>query len=266
MLNLCMPSFLLNSPILRVGIFIAIHLFFSVNLMASDPQEDFKKAGVYYQKQDYENAAKSYEDMVKSGNVAAEVYYNLGNCYFKTGNLSHAMLNYERAQRLAPDDDDINFNLKIASLRLVDKMDAVPEIFYKRWLKLIASAFSIDAWSKLFLSCVWLLFFFFALYLVAPSASMKKFGFIFAMLFIVITGSVFAIAQKSYAMTFLDQHAIITATSVYVKSSPDEKGSDQFIIHEGTKVDVLDELGDWKKVRIANGSIGWLKHNEIEII
>lgn len=266
MLKIRKSSALYNSQLLRVGTWLALLLFFSVNLKAGDPQEDFKKAGAYYQKQDYENAVKNYEDLIKSGHVATEVYYNLGNCYFKTGNTAHALLNYERARRLAPDDDDINFNIKIASLKVVDKMDAVPEIFYKRWLKLIASAFATDTWTKIFISCAWFMFFFFALYLVAPSASMKKFGFIFAVLFIFLTGSVFAFAQKSYAMTFLDQHAIVSSTSVYVKSSPDEKGTDQFIIHEGTKVDVLDELGEWKKIRIANGSIGWLKQTEIEII
>jgi hypothetical protein len=145
-------------------------------------------------------------------------------------------------------------------------MDAVPEIFYKRWLKAIAFLFATDAWSTILIASAWLLFLFFALYVVAPSAAMKKFGFVSGLVFILVTACIFVFTEKSYSMNYIDEQAIVTSASAYVKSSPDEKGSDQFIIHEGTKVDVLDELGDWKKIRIANGSIGWLKQNEIEVI
>jgi SH3-like domain-containing protein len=101
---------------------------------------------------------------------------------------------------------------------------------------------------------------------VASSASLKKAGFILAIVFLGIMCFVFAFTQKSYSMMHVDQQAIIMSSSVYVKSSPDEKGSDQFILHEGTKVEVLDEFADWKKIRIANGNIGWLRLKEIEII
>ncbi len=248
-------------------IILAIALFsFSFLSVASDSQSDFKKANEQYQKQDYENAIKTYESLVKDGSISSEVYYNLGNTYYKTGNVSRTLLNYERAHKLSPDDEDINFNLKIASLKVVDKMDAVPEIFYKRWIKAAALDFTTETWTKSFLACVWLLFIFLAMYVVAASASLKKSGFVFAIIFLVLTMSMFALAQKSYSMMYVDQQAIIMSSSVYVKSSPDEKGSDQFILHEGTKVDVLDEFADWKKIRIANGSIGWLKQGTIEII
>lgn len=231
-----------------------------------DAKSDFVKANELYQKLDFDNSIKSYENLIKLGNVSAEVYYNLGNCYYKTGNLPLTMLNYERAKKLSPDDEDINFNIKVASLKVVDKMETVPEIFYKRWLKDVALTFTADAWTKIFLGCVWMLFAFLAVYVVTQSASLKKMSLAIVLFFLISTITVFLISQKSYAMTFVDQQAIIKTASVYVKSSPDERGSDQFIIHEGTKVDVLDELGEWKKIRIANGSIGWLKENEIAII
>ncbi len=233
---------------------------------ASDSQSDFVKANGLYQKQDYDNAIKMYESLIKEGNLSSEVYYNLGNSYYKAGNISQTLLNYERAHKLSPDDEDINFNLKIASLKVVDKMDAVPEIFYKRWMKAIALEFTTETWTRFFLACVWLLFIFLAIFVVASSASLKKSGFAFAIIFLILTIGMFALAQKSYSMMYVDQQAIIMSSSVYVKSSPDEKGSDQFILHEGTKVNVLDEFADWKKIRIANGSIGWLKQGEIEII
>lgn len=245
---------------------VMICLLTSYHASAKNPEAEYLKAGEYYQKLDYENAIRTYEELLKAGHVAPEVHYNLGNCYFKTGHVASALLNYERARKLAPDDEDIDFNMKIASLKVVDKMDAVPEIFYRRWLKSMASAFTTDAWAKLFIGSIWVLFIFFSMYLVVASASLKKFALASALAFAVFTACIFILAQKNYALNYVDQQAIVTSASVYVKSSPDEKGTDQFIIHEGTKVDVLDELGDWKKIRIINGSIGWLKGTEIEII
>jgi tetratricopeptide (TPR) repeat protein len=250
----------------RWTFFCSIFLLLSFFSYANDSQSDYRKANGYYQKQDFDNAIKTYEALIKEGYVSKEVYYNLGNSYYKTGNVSHALLNYERAHKLSPDDEDINFNIKIASLKVVDKMDAVPEIFYKRWLKSIALQFTTETWTIIFLAGIWLMFIFLAVYVVASSASLKKSGFIFAIIFLALNIGVFALAQKSYSMMYVDQQAIIMSSSVYVKSSPDEKGSDQFILHEGTKVDVLDEFADWKKIRIANGSIGWIKQEEIGII
>jgi tetratricopeptide (TPR) repeat protein len=246
-------------------LFVVVTLL-SSSLKAADPLTEFQKANEQYRKQDYEGAIKTYEGLVKEGNVSAETYYNLGNSYYKTGNVAHTLLNYERAHKLSPDDEDINFNLKIASLKVVDKMDAVPEIFYKRWLKAAALEFTTGTWTIILVACVWLLFIFLSMYVVASSASLKKTGFVFAVIFLALTLCIFALAQKSYSMMHVDEQAIIMSSSVYVKSSPDEKGSDQFLLHEGTKVDVLDEFADWKKIRIANGSIGWLKQGEIEII
>ena len=250
----------------RVSLFVLTFLIMSHQSTANKAESDFLKAGEYYQKLDFANATLLYEELIKAGHVSSEVYYNLGNCYFKTGQVAYALLNYERAKKLAPNDEDIAFNIKISTLKVVDKIEAVPEIFYKRWLKSIASQFTSDAWTKLFIGSVWMLFIFLSMYLVAASASIKKFALALVMAFLIITTGIFAFAQKSHALNYVDQQAIVTTANVYVKSSPDEKGTDQFIIHEGTRMDVLDEFEDWKKIKIANGSVGWLKRSEIEII
>lgn len=261
------PGTNLPVPLLFIQlVFAFMCLSFSPNIFAKDPVSEFQKAGEYYQKLNYSNAALVYEELIKSGNASPELYYNLGNCYFKNGQIAKALLNYERARKLSPDDDDIQFNIKIASLKVVDKIDAVPEIFYKRWIKSIASVYTADTWANILIGCIWILVFCLSIFLVASSASLKKAGLLLGVLFVLITTCIFSFTQKSYALNFIDQQGIVMSASVYVKSSPDEKGTDQFIIHEGTKVDVLDELGEWKKVRIMNGSVGWLKQNEIEII
>ena len=226
----------------------------------------YQDANLSYQKLDYQNSINLYEELLAGNMVSTEVYYNLGNSYFKSGNIPKAILNYERARKMQPDDDDINFNLKIASLRVVDKIESVPDIFYKRWLNSIAQLVSTDTWTVILIVLIWTIFGMGALYITGNAVSTKKITFVLLLAFVFITGLTGIVAARSHVMTSVDQQAIIMAPSVYIKSSPDEKGNDLFILHEGTKVDLLDELNEWKKVRIANGSVGWMPAGELEII
>jgi tetratricopeptide (TPR) repeat protein len=239
----------------------------SFNAFASEPQADFQKANEYYKKGDYENAIKTYEQLLKeSGNPPAEVYYNLGNCYYKTGNTAKSILNYERAVKLNPDDEDANFNLRIANLKVADRIEALPEIFYMRWMSSIMAWLPLQAWTKIFIACFWLFFASAAWYVLAVSSFAKRMSFAFIFLFMVLSVCTFAFTRQSHVQEKKNKSAIIISASVYVKSSPDEKGNDLFILHEGTKVNVQDELGEWKKIRIANGTVGWMKGHEIEEI
>lgn len=112
----------------------------------------------------------------------------------------------------------------------------------------------------------WLLFGSAAFYLVGQSIETKKIAFIAMLGLVVLTAATAIIAKRSHAINYVDQKAVIMASSVYIKSSPDEKGNDLFILHEGTKVDLLDQLNNWHKIRIANGSVGWMKSEDIEKI
>jgi tetratricopeptide (TPR) repeat protein len=226
----------------------------------------FDRANKYYQQQDYENAIKSYEEVLKGNHISAGVYYNLGNAYFKTGNIAKSVLNYERAHKLAPDDEDIDFNLKLAALKVVDKIDPVPMVFYRHWINSAALALAMDSWSKVFLGLLWVTVFLFALFIIASSPFRKKLFFIVGLIFLVLTFASYYFTTVQDNLVNHDQHAIIMTASSYVKSSPDEKGNDQFILHEGTKVEVLDEFNDWRKIKIANGTVGWIKFKDIEII
>ena len=118
----------------------------------------YHTANTAYQKQDYAGSIKLYEQLIADGNVSTEVYFNLGNSYFKEGNVPRAIINYERAKKLAPEDEDIEFNLKIASLKVVDRIDNVPEVFYKRWIRSMATIFPANTWSIVFVILIWLVF------------------------------------------------------------------------------------------------------------
>jgi tetratricopeptide (TPR) repeat protein len=251
----------------KIIFFFLLISFFSLQSAWADTSLDlYHKANIAYQKMDYPAAVSLYEQLIKTGNISADVYYNLGNAYFKNGNAPRAILNYERAKKLNPEDEDINFNLKIASLKVMDKMDVIPEVFYKRWIRAIAMSFPSNTWTTLFIILVWFLFGAAAFYMTGQTSALKKISFVLIMVFAFLSVSSFVFAKKRYAISRQEKQSIIITPSVYIKSSPDEKGNDLFILHEGTKVDVLDELNGWDKIRIANGTIGWMKSTDLENI
>jgi len=249
-------------------IYFFLFLAMSTSLFAQkkDALTLYHTANTAYQKQDYAGSIKLYEQLIADGNVSTEVYFNLGNSYFKEGNVPRAIINYERAKKLAPEDEDIEFNLKIASLKVVDRIDNVPEVFYKRWIRSMATIFPANTWSIVFVILIWLVFMSAGFYVISYSTGLKKISFISGIVLTIFTITTYLMSARSYSISHVEEQAIVISSSVYVKSSPDEKGNDLFILHEGTKVEILEPFEGWKKIRIANGTIGWLKLNEIEKI
>ncbi|MEO8086368.1 MAG: tetratricopeptide repeat protein [Bacteroidota bacterium] len=240
--------------------------FVTMLAKANDPATEFQKANGLYQKQNYDSAAQIYESLVAQEYKSAEVYFNLANCYYKSDHISKAVLNYERALKIQPDDEDITFNLKVAQLRVVDKIETVPDIFYRRWIKSIATALTTDGWSRFVIGCIWIMFLFATVYILSPRIALRKTGFILSSFFLVISFCAWLLAQQSYVNHILQKSAIVTSVSAYVKSSPGDNNTDLFLLHEGTKMDILDEYENWVKIRIANGSIGWVRSSVLEEI
>ncbi len=226
----------------------------------------YHQANIAYQEKNYEKAIELYNDLLKEGQFASELYFNLGNAYYKSGNIPRSILNYERALKMDPKDEEAQFNLKIATLKIVDKVDPVPQIFYKRWFDSLTNLLSSNDWSKLFIVLLWFSLIASLMYLFGYSVSLRKTGFVLSLAFLSLSLFSYLIASKSYSKTHLEESAIVMSPSVYVKSSPDLKGNDLFIIHEGIKVELLDELNDWKKIKLINGNVGWIMNKDIELI
>lgn len=219
-----------------------------------------------YMKNDYATAIQIYETLLKNGE-AAEVYYNLGNSYYKADDISKAILNYERALLMKPGNADIRANLEIARAKTVDKVIPVPEIFFVSWTKSLINSLSVDAWAKIGIVCFFFLlaslyFFFFS-----KNIGRKKMGFIGGLVFLVlvILANVFAYQQKN---ELLDRNsAIVLTPSVTVRSTPSESGTSLFILHEGRKVEVKDSsMREWKEIRLEDGKVGWVPASSIEVI
>ncbi len=233
---------------------------------ASDPNLLFGKANQAYAAEKYTDAISMYEELIKSGFIAKEVYFNLGNSYFKEKNISKAVLNYERARVLDPGDEDVNFNLRLAYNNTVDKIEPVPMLFYQRWWESFLKIFSPGTWNIIAILSVWLTLFMAIAYLFAktPNARRNTFLITFSLLF--ITSAFYFIGYSSEKATYGNKEAIVITSSSYIRSSPDEKSTKLFMLHEGTKVSIVDEQDDWKRIKIANGNVGWVQGSSLEKI
>ena len=218
-----------------------------------------------YMKNDYASAIQIYEALLNRGE-AADIYYNLGNSYYKAGDIAKAILNYERALLLQPGNGDIRANLEIARSKTVDKVEPVPEIFFVSWTKSLINSMSVDSWAVCGVVCFILLIVSLYLFIFSKQIVLKKAGFISGIVFLAVTilANVFANQQKDELTN--RNSAIVINPSVTVRSTPSESGTSLFILHEGHKVGVKDgSMKDWKEIRLEDGKVGWVPASAIEI-
>ncbi|MDQ1267219.1 MAG: hypothetical protein QG635_2373 [Bacteroidota bacterium] len=227
---------------------------------------DFDKANQLYQKGDYEKASALYSQIIGRGYESPEIYFNLGNAYFKLNKIAPSILNFERAKRMAPDDEDIDWNLKVARMKTVDKIEPIPKFFIYAWVDSISDSMSSENWTAASVVITWLFFIFLSGFFFIWNSIGKRIFFGLAGISLLIGILCFVFAGQQYAVENSKDSAIIGQPNVYVKSSPDEKGMDLFILHEGTMVKVIDHVGEWQKIRLADGNVGWLPVKSIEII
>ncbi len=239
-------------------------LFFSLNALAQ--QNLLEKANEHYTNQEYHQAIEAYNEILNGNLESAEVYFNLGNAYFKSGQVTQAIINYERAKLLAPKDEDIQFNLELANQHVVDAIDPLPKVFFIRWWNNIANQFSTDGWAKISISSFILVLILSGLFLFTRTIAIKRLSFWLGIFIIGISIFSYNFAARQKNRMKNHNFAIITQPSVTVKSSPSESGTDLFLIHEGLKVEIKDSLGNWIEVRIADGNQGWLPVSYIEKI
>lgn len=236
------------------------------SIRAGENETLFAKANGLYRASNYKQAIAEYERLVSTGVEAAEVYFNLGNAYFKSGNVPSAILNYERSLRLAPGDEDVEFNLAIAQSKIVDKIDPAPQLFFIAWWRFTAGLLSEHEWAIIAIASIWLLFIALGWFFVAHTAGLKKLLFTIGLSCFIVAGVTLVFAWRQYRFLHSDKAAIVFASSVSVKSAPQENSKDLFVLHEGSKVEILETVNEWKKVRIADGSVGWMRANTVQVI
>ena len=219
-----------------------------------------------YAKGNYQQAIKDYQEILKAG-VSSEIYYNLGNAYYRTDNITQALLAYERALQLSPGDNDIRFNLQYARSKTIDKITPETEMFFVTWYNSLVNFTSVDRWANTAIVSIVMALLLILVFLFAPQMWARKSGFYGSAVFLLLFAfaNLFAFQQKHEFET--KQGAIVIAPTVNVKKTPAASGTDVFVIHEGTRVDITDRcMKQWRGVKLADGREGWLKTSQIEEI
>lgn len=251
----------------KLSLFIIV-LSLSVGCLASTQKDSLWNDAVNaYSGGDYEVALRSFSELEREGYVSSELYFNIGNCYYKLGNYTaKAILYYERTLRLDPSNPDAKINLELAHQYTLDRIDVVPEFVLVSWVKNFRDTLSSNMWAYISLSCFLLASLLLVVFRYGRSLGLRKASFIIAIVIFVM-----ALCSLSFSISLYHEYqredaAIVMNPVSSVRSSPTDTGKSLFIIHEGTKVQIIDSLGDWKRIELSDGRQGWLPYRDIEII
>ena len=245
---------------------IFIGIFFSDLTFAYNAIELMQRAGTFYRNGEFDRAIQIYEDLRSEGFEGTSLYFNLANSYYRTGKLGYAILNYERALKNSPSDEDVKHNLAFANLSTVDRIQPLPTFFLFEWWESVLASLSVNGWTYVTFLLYLLLMMLIVVYFFAKTIFQQKI-ILFSGLGTLI---VFLIAVSLLIVKINREETLIGGVvieqSTTVKTSPDLKSTDAFVIHEGLKVNLEDHLDEWVKIRLADGKVGWVENRAIERI
>jgi len=248
----------------KIVLIIFFFLFIAQLSAHNTPIERFKAGNEAYEKNDFETAISTYEDLLSAGYFSATLHYNLANAYFKHGNNTMAILHYEKALKIQPNFKDAAHNLEIANSRTIDKVEAIPHLFFYRWWKAIYNSFSITGWSTLLFTFLFLATIGFGIYFLGHQRKLRKNAFYGATTAVFLALICWGMADAQYKSLKAIDYAIIIKPTVNINSSPSEGSSKIFVLHQGTKVKIESRKDDWVNVSLPNGNKGWIKDEKVE--
>jgi len=246
---------------------IAIFFIFTNIIFPQESVKDkYNKGVTSFSAGNFQDALDIWTDLYNTGYRSANLNYNIGNAYFKLNNIPGAILFYERAYLLKPADENINYNLQIAKTLIVDRFQEIPDLFFIRWYNYISLILAANTWAVFSLISFILTLLLLSLYIYSSRYRSKVIGFWLSILFLFLSVSTLCFALRNKSLIYDSRKAIIFSPIVSGKSSPDNSGTDLFVLHEGTKVSVEDEVGEWLEIRLSDGNKGWVPVNSLNII
>lgn len=242
-------------------VYIFITLFF---VQATLAQDAFTKANELYRKHKYAEAAQEYEAVLKGKQESAEVYFNLGNAYYKLGKIAPSVYNFEKALLLSPNYKDAQINLGYAKKMAIDDIKEVPKVGFSKMLYNLTGTYHYNTWAWIAVGFAFGVLAMFVGYYFAGTTLIKRIFFVgmFVALLVIIISVLSAVFVKS--VTSKQRPAIVFAEVVAVKAEPAQNAEDAFVLHEGTTVSILEEVDNWKKIELADDSVGWIENSAIK--
>ncbi|MDT0606465.1 tetratricopeptide repeat protein [Croceitalea rosinachiae] len=242
-----------------------LFLIFSFGVVAQN-NTLFEHATEAYNKGEYQKAIGFYEKILENKQHSPELYFNLGNSYYKLGEIGPSIYYYEKALLLKPNDIEIKNNLGYANNMRLDAIDEMPETAFTSFYKTVTNYLSFEQWAYLSVGMVFLFVLGYVVYYFLYNATQKRIAFIISASGLVIAAISVVMAYFQYKDFKHDKPAIIFSREIAITSEPNERSEKLFTLHEGTKVNVLEKLGDWQKIKIADGQTGWLPSENLKLL
>ena len=235
-----------------------LSLFFTCNSFAGE--QLFSQGNSEYANKNYSAAISLYDSILTKELESSELYYNLGNCHYKAQDWANAIWHYEKSLKLEKNDKTIQ-NLELANLKIIDRIEDIPQLFYKKWWSSFISIFNTFSWQLISILIIW---FALTIKILSQFTNYKKEHFL-SILYSLALISVFA-TYSSYQGNITKKEAIIFTSSVVVNSAPTTNSTNLFSLHSGSKIEILDTIGEWINIKIANGSSGWIKESGCKVL
>ncbi|WOD45131.1 tetratricopeptide repeat protein [Hwangdonia lutea] len=226
----------------------------------------FEQANTLYNQGKYAEAIDKYTVILETGNHSSELYFNLANAHYKLNNIAPSIYFYEKALLLSPHDEEIKNNMAFAKNMTIDAIDVVPETGISKFIKSTTNMMAYDAWAKTSVAFVLCFVILFLIYYFAYSTINKRLAFIGSLTSLFLMCVALAFAFHKFNMDKKNKPAIVFAQESKVKSEPNSRSEESFRLHEGTKVQVLDTVNQWKKIKLADGKTGWISSNDIKLL
>lgn len=226
----------------------------------------FEQGNALYIEGDFDQAILKYDAVLNNGEHSAELYFNLANAHYKLNHIAPSIYYYEKALQLAPNDKEIQNNAAFARNMTIDAIGSVPEIRLSNYIKNVTNKLSFDSWAKTSVLFVCIFVVLFLYYYFAFSTTRKRMSFVSSMVCIGLTCISLAFAFHKFNLDKKDQPAIIFAQESQVKSEPNLRSTEAFILHEGTKVQILDTVNNWKKIKLSDGKTGWIINDDLKAL
>ena len=247
-------------------VYILVFVLMSHLGFAVDRDSLWSRANDAYSLGEYAKALDIYAHIEKDGYVSARLWYNMGNACYKLQEDGKAILYYERALKLDPANADVKHNLEIARLKILDKIESVPEFILATWIKELRNTMSSDKWAWTGILLFMMVALSFLAFRYAPRTAQRKLAFVAVCLFLLLTLASFLFSLNLKNNVERAESAIVLVPVSNVKSAPNSTGGNLFILHEGTKVDIIENVGQWSRVELSDGRQGWMLSKDFEII